>query len=65
MLFSYLIAIFYCVSHYGCIKMAFTLMVHHMGTVVRDPYLRYTGEEVHELKNVDIDRWSFLKLKIS
>ncbi|KAJ1404518.1 hypothetical protein SESBI_26503 [Sesbania bispinosa] len=41
--------------------MAFTLVVHHKGAFVSDPFLRYKGGDVHAFYNMEIDNWSYFE----
>ncbi|KAJ1396974.1 hypothetical protein SESBI_32146 [Sesbania bispinosa] len=41
--------------------MSFTLVVHHRGAFVSDPYMRYKGGDVTAFYNMNIDNWSYFE----
>ncbi|KAJ1380492.1 hypothetical protein SESBI_45976 [Sesbania bispinosa] len=41
--------------------MSFTLVVHHRGVFVSDPFLRYKGGDGHAFYNLEIDNWSYFE----
>ncbi|KAK7386225.1 hypothetical protein VNO78_26287 [Psophocarpus tetragonolobus] len=42
-------------------KMRVDLVFHYMSCFVKDPELRYDGLSIDVAKNIDLDRWSYLK----
>ncbi|KAJ1438993.1 hypothetical protein SESBI_02768 [Sesbania bispinosa] len=41
--------------------MAFTLVVHHRGVFMSDPFMRYKGGDIHAFYNMEIGNWSYFE----
>ncbi|KAJ1387747.1 hypothetical protein SESBI_39735 [Sesbania bispinosa] len=48
-------------THALLLAMSFTLVVHHRGAFVNDPFLRYKGGDITAFYNMDIDNWSYFE----